>query len=129
MLTLMIAFLVYGLTAGFILSDSAASEAYGAHGEWLREFLVAVKKAAQEGPAWPTYPQVVQRHIEAIQYHAEEMIAARETADRARAQEQNEQVFALLRRGLDQRYFTNTDVTSLVQALKRYLPVASNYSN
>jgi transposase len=82
------AFLVYGLTAGFILSDSAASEAYGAHGEWLREFLVAVKRAAQEGPAWPTYPQVVQRHIEAIQYHAEEMIAARETADRTRAEEQ-----------------------------------------
>jgi len=119
------AFLVYGL----ILSDFAASEAYGTHGEWLREFLVAVKKAAQQGPAWPTYPQAVQRHIEAIQYHAEEMIAATETADRTKAEEQNEQVFALLRRGLDQRYFTNTDVTSLVQVLKRYLSAASNYSH
>lgn len=86
----MMAFLTYGLTAGFILSDSG-------HPKWLREFLVAVKKAAQEGPAWPTYRQAVQRHIEAIQYHAEEMIAARETADRTRAEEQNEQVFALLR--------------------------------
>jgi hypothetical protein len=126
MLTLMIAFLVYGLTAGFIISDSAASDAYGAHREWLHEFLFAVKKAAQEGPAWRTYPQAVQHHIEAIQYHAEEMIAARKTADRGRAEEQNKQVFALLRRGLDKRYFTNTDVTSLVQVLKRYLPVASN---
>ncbi len=117
--------LLYGLATGFVIDNSAASiEAYGAHGEWLDEFLLAVKKAAQDGPAWRNHPQAVQRHIEDIQYHAEEMIAARKMADRARAEEQNEQVFALLSRGLDKGYFTNADVKSLVHILKRYLPGA-----
>ena len=125
MLTLLMAFLVYGLTAGFVIADAAASDAYGAHREWLHEFLLAVNKAAQEGPAWRLSPQVVQRHIEAIQYHAEEMIAAKKTADRVKAEAQTEHVLTLLTRGLEKHYFTNADVTALVRVLRKYLPVAA----
>ena len=125
MFILIIAFLVFEPIAGFAIDDTAASiEAYGAHGEWLQGFLSALKKAAQEGPAWRSDPQTVQRHIEGIEYHAEEMIAARKTADRARAEEAKNQVFALLSRGVDKGYFTIADAELLVQALGRYLPIA-----
>jgi hypothetical protein len=125
MFLLIIALLVIEPITGFVIDDVAASiEAYGAHGEWLQEFLSAVKRAAQDGPAWRSDPQTVQRHIEDIAYHAEEMIAARKTADRVRAEEAKSQVFALLSRGLDKGYFTTTDAELLVHALRRYLPVA-----
>src|SRR5213594_116068 len=102
MLILIIVFLVFEPIAAFAIDDAAPSiEAYGAHGEWLQEFLSAVKKAAQEGPAWRSDPQTVQRHVEDIEYHAQEMIAARKTAERARAEEEQTQVLALLSRGLD----------------------------
>src|SRR5688500_17376181 len=122
MFILIIAFLVCEPIAGFAIEDAVAPiEAYGAHGEWLQEFLSAVKKAAQEGPAWRSDPQTVQRYIEDIEYHAEAMIAARATAGRARAEEAKNQVFALLSRGPDKGYFTNADLELLVQALRRYL--------
>ena len=125
MFILILAFLVFEPIAGFAIDDAATSiEAYGAHGEWLQEFLSTVKKAAQKGPAWRSDPQTVQRHIEDIEYHAEEMVAARKTADRARAEEAKNQVFALLSRGLDKGYFTNAEAELLVQALRRYLPIA-----
>ena len=129
MFILIIAFLVFEPIAGFAIDDTAASiEAYGAHGEWLQEFLSAIKKAAQEGPAWRNDPQTVQRHVEDIEYHAEAMIAARKTADRTRAEEARNQVSALLSRGLDKGYFTNADTESLVQSLRRYLPSALTLS-
>jgi hypothetical protein len=125
MLILIIAFLVFEPVACVAVEDAAGTtEAYGAHGEWLQEFLLTVKKAAQEGPAWRSNPEAVRRHIEDIEHHAEEMIAARKTADRARAEEAKDQVVALLSRGLDKGYFTNPDAEVLVQALRRYLPVA-----
>ena len=84
MLTLMIALLVYGLTVGFIISDSAASDAYGRMANGSRISLRSQESAGRAG----MYPQAVQRHSEAIQYHAEEMIAAKKTADRTRAEEE-----------------------------------------
>jgi hypothetical protein len=125
MFILIIAILACEPIVGFAMDDAVASiEAYGAHGEWLQEFLSAVKKAAQDGPAWRTDHRSVQRHIEDIEYHAEAMIAARKSADRAKAEDAKNQLFALLNRGLDKGYFTNLDVELLVQALRRYLPVA-----
>lgn len=125
MFILLLAVLICAPIAGVAIENAAGLvEAYGAHGEWLQEFLSAVKKAAQDAPAWRSNPQPVQRHIQDIEYHAEAMIAARKTADRARAEEATNEVFALLGRGREKEYFTHADVELLVQALKRYLPVA-----
>lgn len=125
MFILILAVLICEPIAGFARENATASiEAYGAHGEWLQEFLSAVKKAAQDGPTWRSNPQTVRRHIQDIEYHAQAMIAARKTADRARAEAAKNKVFALLSRGLEKEYFTSADVELLVQALRRYLPVA-----
>ena len=125
MLILIIAFLVFEPVACIAVEDAAGStKAYGAHGEWLQEFLSTVKKAAQEGPAWRNDLQAVQRHIKDIEHHAEQMIAARKTSDRVRAEEAKDQVVGLLSRGLDKGYFTNPGAEVLVQTLRRYLPVA-----
>lgn len=120
---LITALLVVGSGEGVVIHHAGASiEAYGSHAEWLHEFVSSVKTAARNGPAWRMDSHRVQRYIEDIEYHAEAMIEAGKTADRARAEEEREQVHVLLSRGLARGYFTNADIESLLRDLGRYLP-------
>ena len=109
-------------------SLGAASDGHGLHAEWLNEFMSAVRECARKAPAWHNEPDRIQRYIDDIEYHVEQMVTQAKKPDRARAKEEGQQLTALLRRGEGKGYLSPQDVESLIELMNNYLPVAQGAS-
>jgi hypothetical protein len=107
-------------------TDTAVSavEDYGVHAEWLSEFLTAFRESVRRSPAWHNAQTRIQRYVQDIEYHANQMVSQASKPDRARAEEEGQHLTALLRRGRGKGYLSAQDVESLIELMNKYLPVA-----